>query len=264
MGIKFNLRPGKIVVVQLFGKIGGSIKSPVYEKLIERLRKDKSCKALVLDIDSPGGTVTDSEYIYHVLSRFGSDKPIVSNVRGLGASGAYLIACAGRTIVASPGAIVGSIGVISIRPMVEELLKKAGIDVNVTKTGLYKDMGAYWRPTTKEEEIKLQSFVDESYKRFLGVVINARGLPKTEVENLANGEVFWGAAALENGLVDKLGTLDTAIDLASDLAKCKRRVVTLGPKKSLMQKITGSLSSSLVDSTVNELETRIWSDYVRY
>ena len=72
------------------------------------------------------------------------------------------------------------------------------------------------------------------------------------------------AAALENGLVDKLGTLDTAIDTAAELANCKRKVVTLGPKKSLMQKITGSLSSSLVDSTVNELETRIWSDYVRY
>ena len=125
-------------------------------------------------------------------------------------------------------------------------------------------MGAYWRPTTKEEEIKLQSFVDESYKRFVDVVMNARGLPKTEVENLANGEVFWGAAALENGLVDKLGTLDTAIDTAAELANCKRKVVTLGPKKSLMQKITGSLSSSLVNSTVNELETRIWSDYVRY
>ena len=75
---------------------------------------------------------------------------------------------------------------------------------------------------------------------------------------------FVYAAALENGLVDKLGTLDTAIDTAAELANCKRKVVTLGPKKSLMQKITGSLSSSLVDSTVNELETRIWSDYVRY
>ena len=264
MGIKFNIRPGKIVVVELFGKIGGSIKSPVYEKLIGRLRKDKSCKALVLDIDSPGGTVTDSEYIYHVLSSFGSDKPIVSNIRGLGASGAYLIACAGSRIVASPGAIVGSIGVISIRPVVEELLKKAGIDVNVTKTGIYKDMGAYWRSTSSEEEIKLQSFVDESYKRFVDAVMNARGLPKSEVEELANGAVFWGAAAFENGLVDKLGTLDTAIDLAAELANCKRKVVTLGPKKSLMQKITGSLSSSLVDSTINELETRIWSDYVRY
>ena len=264
MGIKFNLRPGKIVVVEFFGKIGGPIKSPIYEKLIDRLRKDKSCKALVLDIDSPGGTVTDSEYIYHVLSRFGSDKPIVSNIRGLGASGAYLIACAGGTIVASPGAIVGSIGVISIRPVVEELLKKAGIEINVTKTGIYKDMGAYWRASSRKEEIKLQSFIDESYTRFVDVVMNSRGMPRGEVEKLANGEVFWGSTALENGMVDNLGTLDLAIDKAAELANCKRRVVTVGPKKPLLQKITGSLSSSLVDSTINELEARIWSDYVRY
>jgi len=264
MDIKFNLRPGKIVVIELFGKIGGSIKSPIYEKLIERLRKDKSCKALVLDIDSPGGTVTDSEYLYHVLCKFGLEKPIVSNIRGLGASGAYLLACAGRKIVASPGSIVGSIGVISIRPVVEELLKKAGIDINVTKTGIYKDMGAYWRATSNEEEIKLQSFVDESYKRFVEVVVKSRSLPEADVQKLANGEVFWGSGALKNGMVDKLGTLDTSIDMAAELANCKRKVVTLGPKRSLLQKITGSLSASLVDSTVNELENRIWSDHVRY
>ena len=264
MGIKVSLRSEKIAVVELFGRIGGQIRSPVYEKLFDRLRKDKSCKALVLDIDSPGGTVTDSEYIYHDLCRFGSEKPIVSNIRGLGASGAYLIACSGRKIIASPAAVVGSIGVISIRPVIEVLLDKLGVDINVTKTGTFKDMGAVWRDSSPEEEIKLQDFVNESYERFIDVIVKSRSISKEKVQELATGEVFWGSKALENGMVDQLGGLDVAIDVAAELANCKRKVMAVSPKKTFFQRVTGTFASSLVDSTAAELERRIWSGYFRY
>ena len=135
----------KIAVVEMFGTIGGSVKSPPFERIFSRIQKDKRVRALVLDIDSPGGSVPASHYLYGSVAKIAEERPVVASVRGLGASGAFLISCAAHRIVANPSAIVGSIGVISIRPVLRELFERLGIGVNVSKSGALKDMGAFWR-----------------------------------------------------------------------------------------------------------------------
>ena len=112
----------KIAVVEIHGTIGASVKSPEIEKILNRVREDTSFRALVLDIDSGGGSASPSDYIYRAARRIAGRKPVVACIRGVGASGAYMIACAAHRIVAAPGAIVGSIGVISIRPALEQLM----------------------------------------------------------------------------------------------------------------------------------------------
>ena len=142
----------RIAVVELFGSIGGQIKSPVYEPIFASIARDDSIRALVLDIDSPGGGVSASDYLYRSVLKVAEKKPVIASIRGLGASGAYYISCAAHRIVASHASIVGSIGVISVRPALQELMQRLGVGVNVNKSGLLKDMGAFWRDATPEEE----------------------------------------------------------------------------------------------------------------
>ena len=181
------LRRQKIAVVELFGTIGGSIKSPVMERVFSAVRMDKNTRALVLDIDSPGGAVTASDYLYRSVCKIADEKPVVANIRGVGASGAYMVSCAAHRIVATPGSIVGSIGVISIRPVLQELLERLGVRVNVSKSGPYKDMGAPWRDATPEESRKMQGLIDESYDTFVSVVASARKMDEEAVRGLATG-----------------------------------------------------------------------------
>ena len=164
-----NLR-NRIAVVELFGSIGGQIKSPAYEQIFATIAKDDNIRALVLDIDSPGGGVSASDYLYRSVLKVAEKKPVIASIRGLGASGAYYISCAAHKIVASHAAIVGSIGVISVRPALQELMERMGVGVNVNKSGLHKDMGAFWRDATPEEEEKMQALIDDSFNSFVRIV----------------------------------------------------------------------------------------------
>ena len=131
----------RIAVVEVFGTIGGSVNSAGHERVFTAIEKDDKIRALVLDVDSPGGGVSASDYLYRSVARIAEKKPVVASIRGLGASGAYYISCAAQIIVASPAALVGSIGVLSVRPALRELLHKAGVRVSVNKSGHLKDMG---------------------------------------------------------------------------------------------------------------------------
>lgn len=256
-------RRDRIAVVEMFGTIGGGIKSAPYERVFGRVRDARNVAALVLDIDSPGGSVPASEYIHRCVARVAERKPVVASIRGVGASGGYMVACGAHAIVASPGAMVGSIGVISVRPMLSAAMQKLGIDVGVNKSGEFKDMGAVWRPSTPEEEARMQALIDESYGRFISIVSGARGLDDAAVGELATGEVFWAPRALEAGLVDRIGDLDLAVSLAADLAGCRRRVVRMGPKRGLGQRLFGPAMDSLVESVAGEIERRIWMQALR-
>ena len=192
-------RKGRIAVIEMFGTIGGRVRSPEYERLLSRARTSRRFAALVLDIDSPGGAVTTSEYLYGQVARIAEEKPVVASVRGVGASGAYYIGCAATRFVASQGALIGSIGVLSITPILEELLGRLGVAVSVRKSGAYKDMGAFWRQPTDEEIGKMQALIDESYDRFVSVVATSRNLGDEAVRSLATGEVYWAPKALELG-----------------------------------------------------------------
>ena len=171
----FRGRLGRnIAVVELFGTIGGGVKSHVYDKVFSSIEKDDRARALVLDIDSPGGGVSASDYLYRSVLKVAAKKPVIASVRGLGASGSYYIACAAHKIIATPGAIIGSIGVISVRPALQDFLERHGVGVNVNKSGAHKDMGAFWRDATPEEQTKMQALIDESYDSFVSIVAKAR------------------------------------------------------------------------------------------
>ena len=253
------MRRNRIAVVEVHGTIGGSVRSPDMERLLTRVREDHAIRAVVLDIDSRGGGAADSDYIYRSAKRLAGRKPVIANVRGIGASGGYMIACAAHRIVAAPGSIIGSIGVISVRPALEQLLERAGIGVNVNKSGRFKDLGAPWREITPEENVKLQDLVDETYDSFVSVVSESRGLEPYRVRELATGEIYLAPRALEIGLVDELGDLDHSLDLAARAAGIPtKRPVYLRPQRRLRERLLGPFADALVESVADQIERRLW------
>ena len=249
----------KIAVVEIHGVIGGVVKSPEMERLMTRIMDDPGFRAVVLDIDSGGGAAAASDYIYRAARRLAGRKPMVANIRGVGASGAYMIACAAHRIVAAPGSIVGSIGVISARPSLEALLERIGVGVSVNKGGKFKDMGAPWRAATPEEEAKMQELIDDAYDAFVEVVADSREMSAERVREIATGEVYLAPRALEVGLVDELGDLDAALDLAAKAADVpKRRPVYLRPQRGLRARLFGPMVDTLVDAVADNFERRLW------
>ncbi len=265
MAIVMNVRKklNRIAVVELHGTIGGSVKSSTYEKIFSDIEKDPRARAMVLDIDSPGGAVPASDYLYRSVLKVADRKPVVASVRGVNASGAYLISCAAHRIVAIPGAIVGSIGVLSVRPNVQQLLERVGVGVNVNKSGAFKDMGAPWREQTPEEREKLQELVDSFYDGFVSIVAKSRKMDEAAVRNIATGEVFWASKARELGLVDELGDLDRAIDIAVEMSGAPRNPVHVRPRRGLRDLLMRPMAASLVDSVSEELDKRLWMGLLR-
>jgi len=218
---------GKIVVIPLSGPIttAGSLLSPgstitpgLVRDYLARAEKDTAVKAIVLRIESPGGEIAPSQEILWEIEEVKEAKPIVVSMGGTAASGGYYISTKADKIVALPTTMTGSIGVISQVMNVEGLLEKLGIEVETFKGGKYKDMYSGFREMTPEEEEIMQGMIDEYYEQFIDVVAEGRGLSKDEVRNLATGQIYTGTEAKELGLVDALGGLDTATELAMELA----------------------------------------------
>lgn len=216
-------RGPRVAVVEMYGTIGSAIKTQQYAPALKELREDGRTRAVVLDIDSPGGSAIVSDYLYLAIKKLAAKKPVVSFIRGLGASGGYYLAVAGRTIVASRMAVVGSIGVISIRPETEGLLEKIGVRVEVVKTGPLKGMGLPFTPITDEERRKEQELNDRILDRFVRVVADGRRTSEETVRGWATGEVFLAEQALERGMVDELGDLERAVEMAADMARISEK-----------------------------------------
>jgi protease-4 len=216
----------KVAVISLSGPIqsessgfffGGNVITPESVRTeLERARNDDSVKAIVLQIDSPGGSVAASQEIVNQLELV--KKPIVVSMSDLAASGGYYISAGADKIVALPGTLTGSIGVISEMPNLKGLFDKLGIDMQVFIAGKHKDMYAGLRELTPEEEVIMQDMTDQLYNQFVQVVAKGRGLSEDKVRALATGQLYTGIQAKELGLVDELGGLNTAIDLAASLA----------------------------------------------
>ena len=129
-------------MVELFGVIGGSsVRSAVYGRIFDEVRRNSGIKAVVVDIDSPGGSAIASEYMHYSLSRIAERKPVVAFIGGMGASGGYMVSCAARKVVAMPGSMVGSIGVISMRPVLQDLMERMGVSISVSKSAPLKGHG---------------------------------------------------------------------------------------------------------------------------
>jgi protease-4 len=225
---------GKIAVIPLSGTIttGGSLLFPgstitpgLVRDYLAKAERDTAVKAIVFHIDSPGGEIAPCQEILWEIERVKEAKPIVVSMGGTAASGGYYISTQADKIVALPTTMTGSIGVISQVINIEGLLEKLGIQIETFKGGKYKDMYSGFREMTPEEEEIMQEIIDEYYEHFIDVVAEGRGLGKEEVRNLATGQIYTGTAAKELGLVDELGGLDTAINLAAELAGIEAPIV---------------------------------------
>jgi protease-4 len=208
---------------------------------LEAAEADRNISAILLYINSPGGSVVASDEIYRALTRM--EKPVVAYAGEMAASGGYYVACGADRIVAHPSSIVGSIGVISQVILLEELLDDLGVDIETIKSGDAKDMGSPVRPLTEEERAFLQAIVDQSYQLFVDVIVESRGLSREEVLAVADGRVLSGHDALELGLVDELGGLREAVLAAGELAGIsgEPEVVSIGQPPSFLEILLSAL-----------------------
>ena len=206
----------KVGLVEVTGTI--SISDPIVDE-IARFTEDRAIKAIVVRLESPGGVVAASQEIYDELRRARSKgKVVVASMGGVAASGAYYVACGADSIVANPGTLTGSIGVIMSFPNTGELLKKIGIEMQVVKTGEFKDMGSITRPLTPDERQLVSDLIGDVYDQFVNVVADARRMDVEAVKKIADGRVMTGRQAYNLGLVDRLGGFKDAVTLAGQLA----------------------------------------------
>ena len=218
----------KIAIIEVKGVLLDP--QPTIEKLT-RFRKNSEVKAIILRIDSPGGGVGPAQEIYAEVKRTQKEKKILASVGSVAASGGYYIACGADTIMANPGSITGSIGVIVESLNVEELLKKIGLRSNVIKSGKHKDIGSPMRPMTEEDRQLLQGVLDSIHEQFIRAVAEGRNLPLEKVRALADGRIFSGEQAKGLGLIDSLGNLEDAIALAAEMGGIKGEPEVIYPEK---------------------------------
>jgi protease IV len=251
------LPTGRVAVVPLYGPITGGHRMAEMIELIRRLRESERVPAVVLDVDSPGGSATASDDLFLALQRLGQRKPLIAAIRGTGASGAYLASMAARTVVAQPHAVVGSIGVISVGPRVARLLDRLGVGISETKAGRLKGMGAPWRDETEEERAKEQDLVDAFYEAFVGRVARSRRMTADRARELASGEVWLGERARELGLVDEIGDLEHAVELAAAAAGVPARSAIAATRRRLIERLVDRFATKVGDRLADELEARV-------
>lgn len=229
----------KVAIVNLTGTI---LSSRHIVTSLQELADNTSVKAIVLRVDSPGGGVAASQEIFEeVRSIRDTVKPIVVSMGSMAASGGYYVSCGATRIVADPGTITGSIGVIAMFPNYTKLMEKLGLNMNVIKSGKYKDSGSPFRKMTEADKRYFYGVVENSYDQFLNVVAKQRKLPVDKLKKFADGRVFTGEQALKLGLVDTLGSLEDAISIAAKLGGIKGRpyVVEARKPRSLVDLLLG-------------------------
>lgn len=220
----------KVLLIEISGMISsqdgdGLVPTPnliasVKEQLT-RATQDEKVQAVVLRINTPGGTVTASDIIHHELKQFKASRkiPIVASIMDVGASGGYYIAAAADSVLAHPSSVTGSIGVIMLTVNARGLLEKVGLEATAVTSGPRKDMGSPFRTMTTEERAIFQGLIDSFYQRFLIVVQEGRPqLQMEQIKKLADGRIYTGDQAKEAGLVDEIGYLEDAVDLAKKKA----------------------------------------------
>ena len=222
--------PDKVLLLSISGIISEGKDGGLLDRdddLVARIKEeltlaaeDEHIKALLLRINSPGGTVTASDVIYHEIMAFKEKRkiPVVAVIMDLGASGGYYIAVTGDQIIAHPTSVTGSVGVIMLRVSAEGLLQKIGVEASAIKSGAKKDIGSPFRPMTDDERAIFQTMINGFFSRFLDVVSKGRSLPPDQLKAISDGRVLTGPQALQLGLVDQVGYLDDGIAAAKKLA----------------------------------------------
>jgi protease IV len=247
----------RVAILRLYGPIQGSGRTAEWIETARRLRENARVPAVVIDVDSPGGAATASDDLFLALERLAAKKPVVVSIRGLGASGAYLAAMAAHRIVANPTAVVGSIGVISAGPRIPRLLDRIGVEVAERRAGRLKGMGAPWRDETAEERANEQALVDAIYDAFVARVAAGRKMDEARVRELATGEVWLGTKALELGLVDEIGDLERAIEIAAKMAGVAAKGAPVRLPRPFMSRLVSRFAAQTATALADELEMRL-------
>src|SRR6516165_5144324 len=253
----------RVQVIEIDGELVQS--KPIIDQL-KRYEDSNSVKAILLNIDSPGGGVAASQEIYAEIKRLRerNDKTVVAYLSSTGASGAYYIACAANKIVANPGTIVGSIGVIAEWVNYADLLEWAKLKSIVFKTGEFKDTGSTSRPITEAERKYFQGLIDDMYVQFLEAVSSGRKLDLQEVRAMADGRVFTGRDAKARKLIDETGNFQDAVDLTAKLAGIsgKPRLIRLTRQRVTLLDVLTTDLSRLVPFNGQSMKSQIKFQYI--
>lgn len=257
-----------IAVYYAYGDIYNSASSGISEQCIDAtkvikdlrsLKEDKNVKAVVLRVNSPGGSAFGSEQIWYAVSELKKEKPVIVSMGDYAASGGYYISCNADTIVAEPTTLTGSIGIFGMFPNVKGLTDKIGLDFDVVKTNQYSDFGMPNRPLNDGEKGLMQMYVNNGYDLFLTRCSEGRGISKEELDKIAQGRVWTGSTAKELGLVDELGGLDKALEIAIAKADVDNYTVMSYPgKESIFETLMNTrpdnyIKARILKSSMGEL-----------
>jgi protease-4 len=254
----------KIAVVYASGVIGfgegteSSIGSVKFVNSLRKARKDTNIKAIVIRVNSPGGSALASDIIWREVDLAHLVKPVVASFGNVAASGGYYIVSTADTIVSQPNTITGSIGVFGTIPNTQKLLNdKLGITIDVAKTNKHSDFGAFYRPLNAAEKQFLRTGIEETYKTFVSYVAKGRKMSFEEVDKIARGRVWSGTDAKENGLVDILGGLNKAIEIAAEIAGLDNYRITLlpvqeDPYQKLLNELSENIKMRMISSELGE------------
>ena len=226
---------------------------------VRNLRRDGSIRAWVVSINSPGGVVAPSQSIYQTLRRIRTEdgQPVIAAIGAVGASGGYYVALGADSILALPGSITGSIGVLMEYPNVSDLMEKVGVRMEVVMAGEQKDLGSPFREMGPEDRAILNALVEDVHSQFIEAVAEARGMPVDEVVPLADGRVLSGRQAAAAGLIDRMGNRDEAVALAGTMAGLGSRPRVARPPSEqegwLLDLLLGGSTAGTLRQAIGEL-----------
>lgn len=248
----------KIAVIPLTGEIvaddfnsdpfsfsTGAISAKRVIPMLDHVMQEDDIKAVVLRINSPGGAVVASDEIYLKVKELNAKKPVIVSFGDVAASGGYYIAAGASEIVANPATITGSIGVIAQLPQYSELLSKVGVQMRTIKSGEFKDLGAGDREMTDGEQQIFQTMIDEAYNQFVTAIVDGRKMDEARVRQLADGRIYTGKQAKENGLINELGTVETAIDRAKSRTSVEDPTVVEFSEKGFLESLLGASTRNM-------------------
>jgi protease-4 len=255
----------RIGIVEVKGPIGmgdGGVDSERVLKQLRRFERDADIKAIVLRIDSPGGAVAPSQEIFDEVRKVAAKKTVVCSMGNVAASGGFYIAmgCPKGNIMAEPGTLTGSIGVISQFPNLSRIAQRLDFKMETVKSGALKDAGNPFREMSPEDRAYWQGLIDRIYTQFLGAVVVSRGLPEEKVRRIADGRVISGAEALEAGLVDHLGNFYAAVDQAMEAAKLKGEPELVYPpddRARFLEELMGGMAGAAAHAVKAELASGV-------
>lgn len=249
----------KVGVIEIVGVIANSRET--IEQL-KRFREDDDIRAIVIRVDSPGGVVGPSQEIYREIVRTKATKKVIASMGAVAASGGYYVIAGTDGIVANPGTITGSIGVIMQYTNFQELFSKIGLSPVVIKSGKFKDAGSPVRAMTPEEQQYLKEFVDRLHQQFVSAIAEGRQLDLAKVQDLADGRIYTGQDAKNIGLVDRIGNLEDAVEWAGRLAGIEGKIVAVYPPEKKISMLRLLSESALKDLIGRVTRSEMTAEYL--